>query len=73
MNNYEIILQKLENKLEDLSVEATQLAEQQQTLKATMSSVETRLTQIVGAIEAIDAVIKDIQEWENSPAKPSAE
>lgn len=56
------MLQKLQNVMSSLSAEATQLVSDRETLKNRISDINTRLTQIVGAMTEIDKLIKEVED-----------
>lgn len=53
------ILEKLQERIEALSNEATTLVHKKQEYEREIGQIETRLTQIVGAIAELDGIIKD--------------
>jgi predicted nuclease with TOPRIM domain len=53
------MLQKLQERLDALSVEAANLVHQRNEHEKKINQVNTRMTQIVGAISELDQIIKE--------------
>ena len=54
------LLNKLQERLETLSTEATHLVYQKNEFEKEIDHINTRMTQIVGAIAELDQIIKEV-------------